>query len=187
MGERGARPGTLAPTPTGTARAARGRGGVGAARNVGRRRRRTAAEGGGGLAPPPPRRRPRLPGREAEPSPSACHASLPPPLLPSQRPRGGRAGPGRARLGVAARMAEPPSARATFEGSQRDGVAPEHCAERDPRRAEGGAQGGAESTALEGGDRTRTGRSPCPLPSREHPSSKAAPQPGQALSLSEDF
>lgn len=115
MGERGARPGTLAPAPTGTARAARGRGGVGAAGNVGRRGRRPAAEGGGGLAPTPPRRRPRLPGREAEPSRRACHASRPPPLLPSPRPRGGRAGPNRARLGAAAWMAEPPSAPATLE------------------------------------------------------------------------
>lgn len=153
-GERGARPGTLAPAPTGTARAARGRGGgVGEAGNVGRRRRRPAAEGGGGLAPPPPRRRPRLPGREAEPSPSACHASRPPPLLPSPRPRGGRAGPGGARLGAAARMAEPPNAPATLEGSQRDGGAPEHCAERDPHLGGGAAQGDARGRGEHGSGR----------------------------------
>lgn len=128
-GERSARPGTLAPAPAGAALAARGRGGVGAARSVGLRAKRPAAEGGGGLAPqpPPPRRRPRLPGREAEPSRSACHASRPPPLLPSARPHQGReggreegrVGPGWARLGAAAGVAEPPSARTTLEWSRR--------------------------------------------------------------------
>lgn len=136
-------------------------------------------EGGGGLASqPPPRRRPRLPGREAEPSRSACHASRPPPLLPSPRPHRGREGgrAGGAGLGEAGRGCWGGLLVPGQPSSGVGGADPERCAEPEPHlnptwpRAAG-------SMVLEGGD-------PKPLLPLANPQSPfpqgrpASPRPG---------
>jgi hypothetical protein len=99
--------------------------------------------------------------REGRPSPArapATQAGRRPSSLRCDPAEGGRspAGRGWARLPGWLRLPVP---RLPSRGVSGVGVPPEHCAEHDPHPGRGGVLGGAESTVLEGGDRTGGGGS----------------------------
>lgn len=135
MGERGewsSRPGTLAPAPAGAALAARGRGGVGAARSVGRRAKRPAGEEEGAWFRS--RRRGADPAsREGRPSPAgapATQAGRRPSSLRRDPTEGGRAGG--AGLGEAGRGCWGGLLVPGLPSSGVGGADPQRCAEREP-------------------------------------------------------